>query len=268
MKRFQQRLTIVLCLIYLLVNFSVIFGIGLGMTVPGWVTFLATGVCFTFTVFHSGQRLGWLPALTLLAACFVISLLFESVGVATGLVYGAYHYSGRLGPKFLGLVPYLIPVAWFMMMYPSFLIARILIPPTDKKVWRLLSVAALGGVVMTAWDLIMDPMMAANGHWVWVTPGAYFGVPLQNYWGWWLTTFVTFIVFLVIWPRQLSIESTKIELAPSWDRWAYLSYLATGLGNGFTAALMGLTGPALVGLFSMGPWLLLAWWKNAALSKS
>ena len=51
---------------------------------------------------------------------------------------------------------------------------------------------------MTAWDLVMDPMMVAGGHWVWEVEGAYFGVPLQNFWGWWLTTFVTFILFLAL----------------------------------------------------------------------
>ena len=36
---------------------------------------------------------------------------------------------------------------------------------------------------MTAWDVGMDPMMVAAGNWIWETEGAYFGVPLQNYWG-------------------------------------------------------------------------------------
>ena len=63
--------------------------------------------------------------------------------------------------------------------------------------WRL-SVAAVGAVIMTAWDLAMDPMMVAGEHWVWDVPGAYFGIPLQNYWGWWLTIFVTFILFRIL----------------------------------------------------------------------
>jgi uncharacterized membrane protein len=43
-------------------------------------------------------------------------------------VCAIYHYTALLGPKFLGLVPYLIPAAWFMMNYPSFVIAERLIP--------------------------------------------------------------------------------------------------------------------------------------------
>ncbi len=47
----------------------------------------------------------------------------------------------------------------------------------------------------------MDPLIVSAGHWVWdglLSTRPYFGVPLQNYWGWWLTTFVTFALFLVI----------------------------------------------------------------------
>ena len=58
--------------------------------------------------------------------------------------------------------------------------------------------AAVGALVMTAWDLAMDPMMSAGEHWIWEVEGAYFGIPLQNYWGWWLTVFVTFMLFLMI----------------------------------------------------------------------
>ena len=91
----------------------------LGLPTPGWATALSTVVYFLFALLHSSERLGWKPAAILLILCFSISLLFESLGVATGWIYGPYHYADELGPKFLGLVPYLIPLAWFMMMYPS-----------------------------------------------------------------------------------------------------------------------------------------------------
>ena len=103
-----------------------------------------------------------------------------------------YHYTDVLGVKFLGLVPYLIPIAWFMMSYPSFVIADRLMPSLLKRWQRILAVAAVGGLLMTAWDVIMDPIMVVGGNWVWDVKGAYFGIPLQNYWSWWLTIFTTF----------------------------------------------------------------------------
>ncbi len=162
-----RRTTIALLVIYILLTIYPIVSIGFGVAPSRFITPVSTLAGFTFALLHAGQREGWQRALCLLALVFGISLLFESVRVTTGLIYGPYHYASKLGPLFLGLVPYLIPVAWFMMSYPSFVIADRLIP-ADWKHWsRILSVAALGGLAMTAWDLVMDPIMVASGHWVW-----------------------------------------------------------------------------------------------------
>jgi hypothetical protein len=222
-----------------------------------------------------------------------------------------------LGFKFLGLVPYLIPLAWFMMMYPSLVIAetvvgctespgQVLTPRrgvTDKldhsltegaiplrpDLSMIMGIAALGGLIMTAWDLALDPMMVSIGQRVWDGPGTtrpYFGVPLQNYWGWWLTTFVTFSVYFLItrkgkvWLVNTRPELPQAEETPagqrlitvqsfltnwgyntgvSFDRLAVFSYLTTATANILIALLIGLEGPALVGLFAMSPWIIFVW---------
>jgi putative membrane protein len=228
-----------------------------GRPLPMAVTFVSTLACFLFSLLHAGQHLGWRPALVLLGLCFAVALLFESLGVATGWVYGPYHYSAQLGPKFLGLVPYLIPLAWFMMMYPSYLMARRLLPLLRLRRGSGLALAALAGLIMTGWDMTMDPLMVQSGRWVWEVNGAYFGVPVHNFIGWWATTFVTFGLFLLLFPAQKEVPAQASQT--DWERWAYLSYFVTGASNAAAAALSGLGGPALVGVFSMAPWLLLAW---------
>ena len=139
-----RRITLILLIIYALITAYSIIGRSLGIAPSFIITPLVTICGFTFAMAHAWQREGWKQALWLLALVFVVSLLFESVGVATGWVYGPYHYTADLGPKFLGLVPYLIPVAWFMMSYPSFVIADRLVPPGWKRWQRILSVAAQG----------------------------------------------------------------------------------------------------------------------------
>jgi uncharacterized membrane protein len=178
---------------------------------------------------------------------FGVSLLFESIGVATGVVYGPYHYTDKLGSLFLGLVPYLIPVAWFMMSYPSFVIADRLIPAGWKYWYRILSVAAVGGLVMTAWDLVMDPIMVASGHWVWDINGAYHGIPLQNFWGWWLTVFSTFALYLLI-----SGKASK-SIEGKFDRLAIISYGVTALGIVIVSLVSDAGELALIGFFAMMP---------------
>jgi uncharacterized membrane protein len=46
------------------------------------------------------------------------------------------------------------------------------------------ALAAVAAWVMTGWDMVMDPGMAAAGNWVWEHGGGYFGVPRGNYLGW------------------------------------------------------------------------------------
>lgn len=224
-----------------------------------FVTPVTTLFGFGFTLLHASLRWNWRAALTLFAVSFVVSLTFESLGVATGWVYGPYHYTEKLGPKFLGLVPYLIPAAWFMMMYPSLVIAERVVSRTSG--WaRALTVAALGGLAMTAWDVVMDPMMVRGGHWVWDVDGAYFGVPLQNYWGWWLTTFCVFLVNWLIAPRN-SDTAKRGD-----DRVAVAAYIVTGLGSILTCldpdVIHELGGAALAGIFAMSPWAIVGWMKS------
>ncbi len=231
---------------------------GFGIRQPAFLTPLITLTGFSFALLHAGQREGWRRALLLLGLVFTVSLTFESVGVATGWIYGPYHYTLKLGPLFLGLVPYLIPVAWFMMMYPSFVIADRLIPPAWTGAKRVLALAAVGGLAMTAWDLVMDPIMAAGHNWIWDVAGPYFGIPLQNFAGWWLTVFVTFALYLVLSARLPHAAAT------GFDRPALLAYLTTALGIVLSSFVISLGNLALIGFFAMIPWVVAGWLKTSS----
>jgi putative membrane protein len=248
-----RRITIALLILYALLTAYPLVSLALGASPMGIMTPITTLAGFTFALLHACQREGWERALRLLALVFGVSLLFESIGVATGWIYGPYHYSDKLGPLFLGLVPILIPVAWFMMSYPSFVIADWLVPADWKRGPRLLAVAAVGGLAMTAWDLVMDPVMVAGGHWVWDTNGAYFGIPLQNYSGWWLTVFTTFALYLLI------SGKTEKPVEARFDRLAVTSYLVTALGIVAVSLVSGAGALALIGFFAMMPWVAAGW---------
>ena len=221
----MRKLAQILLIVYALLTIYTLVSLFFGIAYQPFFTPLLTLLAFIFALLHGSQYLGWKRTLILLLLTFAVSLLFESVGVATGWVYGPYHYTAKLGPKFLGLVPLLIPVAWFMMSYPSYIIADRLVPGRWKPWQRLLAVAAVGGIVMTAWDLVMDPFMVKGGSWVWDTQGAYFGIPLQNYWGWWLTVFTTFALY-----GWITARSKAALPASNFDRWALVAYLITMVG--------------------------------------
>lgn len=143
------------------------------------------------------------------------------------------------------------------MMYPSYVIDNRL---TGAKLagWkRFLLLAAIGGLVMTSWDVVIVPYMVRGGKWVWEVTEAYFGVPLQNYWGWWLTVFTAFFLYLITMRDTLTCDDK------GFDRLAVLAYIVIGLGNTLVALLTGMGGPALAGFFAMIPWALMGWLATA-----
>lgn len=183
-----------------------------------WTILVPTFASFCFL--HSAVMLGWTRALLLIALCVTISFGFEFVGQSTGAIFGPYHYTSLFGFKLFGRVPAIIPFAWYMMFYPSYVITNLLAEGKPVAVRTGIAwiawMAALSALVMTAWDLTMDPIMSFHtcpagetgclpavldetkiGHpaWVWERGGEHFGVPLRNYAGWMLTAFVVFALY-------------------------------------------------------------------------
>lgn len=170
-------------------------------------------IALVFTVFgllHAVYMLGWQRAVAFFVTCVVLSWLAEQVSILTGIA-GDYYYTGVLGPK-IGDVPYVIPLTWFLMMYPSYVIANLAVSRRAtflrSSVPFTIWLAALTAVVMTAWDLALDPYMTeVVGAWVWVgcEQCPYFGVPYSNYYSWVITTFLIVLVYRLI-ERQLPLS--------------------------------------------------------------
>jgi uncharacterized membrane protein len=174
---------------------------------PGDIGF--TLIFVSFSIVHCAACGGWKRTGIFFAVAAIVSYLCEEIGVRTSWVYGAYHYSGMLGPK-LGHVPVLIPLAWFMMIYPSWILARTLTRGVEtRSAVGLAGQAVIAAMVMTAWDTVMDPGMSAAGNWIWEHGGAYFGVPLHNYFGWLLTTFLVYLAAGMLWRSQVRISGVS-----------------------------------------------------------
>jgi len=153
-----------------------------------------------FVLVHSIYALGLRHAVAFFGASAAITWTLEEAGVAGGWIYGGYHYTEVLGVQ-LGHVPILIPLSWFIYLYPSYIIVNCMIgdPPvgTHGSLWRAMWISALGGIVVTAQDLIFDPLLSGPGiqAWVWEQGGGYFGVPTQNFLGWIITGFIVFALY-------------------------------------------------------------------------
>lgn len=195
-----------------------------------------------------GRRIGDLLGLTL-----VLTLAAELVGVLTGLLFGEYQYNGHLGNQFLGLVPYVIPLAWFMMLYPSYVIALRVASSGKSARPGNTRIAVLGACIMTTWDLVIDPVMVKIAFWEW--EGAhYFGVPFTNYLGW---LFISFLVLYAFGLRHPPDGPAK-ALASS-GRIVSAYYGIVGMASAVAAISVGLVFPAVIGITGMSLWVLLGW---------
>ncbi|MEX2526157.1 MAG: carotenoid biosynthesis protein [Gemmatimonadota bacterium] len=132
---------------------------------------------------HLTRRMGgrWLLALV---AVYLASFASEHLGTGYGLPFGDYRYTAMLGPKLGGRVPVVIPLSWFLMALPSFVMASVTFPGRAGR-WGRIGFASL---LLVVWDLALDPAMSfLVPYWIWGDVGLYYGMPWINLVGWFVT---------------------------------------------------------------------------------
>jgi lycopene beta-cyclase len=174
----------------------------------------------------------------------VFAWAIEWVGSSTGIPFGRYRYAAQLQPQLAG-VPSLIPLAWLMMIPPSWAVAARITrrkPAASRPGldWRFCLLSALA---FTAWDLFLDPQMVRWGLWAWEGPGSYFGIPLTNFAGWVLASA---LLTALLRPRPVPDVALAIVYCLTW-----------ALESVALVFFWGLAGPGIVGFVVMGMFVVL-----------
>lgn len=160
---------------------------------------LVVGIGTFFAIFHGILRYGSRGMLVFIGLCLIISNILENLSIQTGFPFGSYHYTDLLGPK-LFTVPLLIGPAYFATGYLSWTIANVLLDKADKKLNRfnVIILPVIASFIMVMWDVVMDPTSSTIRHlWIWHDGGGFFGVPLSNYLGWFLTVYLFYQAFAI-----------------------------------------------------------------------
>jgi putative membrane protein len=224
----------------------------------GGVVYMILGAVGVFL--YSYRLLGLGRALGFLLPSLLISLSSELSGTSTGFPFGHYSYLSGLGYKIAGLVPFTIPLSWFYLGFVSYLLARLGLE-VDKKpsLFRHISAIALGALLLTSWDFVLDPAMSQTAlpFWYWEQPGAFFGMPYQNFAGWLGTGSLFMTVAALLW------RNNPIKL----DYFPLNTALLVYLGNFGFATVMSLAAgfpiPVLLGvLVGVAPAVFL-WFKSS-----
>jgi len=178
---------------------------------------------------HVSSRIGWTRALSMFVVASGVALGSELLGTSSQLPFGEYQYTALLGYRILDLVPFPIPISWYYMIVGSLAIVGTAMRAGDdsRTKWRW---SLLGGLILVAWDVSMDPAMVKTYHWIWgdgdlfvrlglpgpviafFTRDIFYGMPLSNWFGWYLTGVIIARLVLIFAPPTMFAA----RLSPTW----------------------------------------------------
>ncbi|AFY71586.1 protein of unknown function DUF422 [Thalassoporum mexicanum PCC 7367] len=179
--------------------------------VGGGAVFMILGAIAAFM--YGIGTIGIKKTLAFFIPAVTISLGSELLGTSTGFPFGDYAYLSGLGTKVADLVPFTIPLSWFYMGFVCLLLANVSLRQGTHWLQRVEAIL-LGAMMLTAWDFVLDPAMsqASFAFWEWHQPGAFFGMPFQNFAGWMLTGTVFMTIASLLWGKQEQPTLTKQQL--------------------------------------------------------
>ncbi|MCC6327219.1 MAG: isopentenyl-diphosphate Delta-isomerase [Acidobacteria bacterium] len=177
--------------------------------------------------------LGWRDAAKLVAILGIYAVAAEILAVYTGFPYGHIGYSGNLGYKLFGVVPWTIAFAWTPLMLCSYTAARDLFVSRRRRI-------LFSTFLLLAFDLVLDPGAVTLGFWSYTGGGVYYGVPALNFLGWVVVGMVGSLIteftishFRPMLPPPVQIGSSAFFIIFFWTA------LAAVAGLGIPAAIGG-----------------------------
>ncbi len=194
---------------------------------------------------YAYRTLGVWHCLGFMIPAIGLSLGSELLGTSTGFPFGHYRYLSGLGYKIAGLVPFTIPLSWFYLGFSAYIIARAgLETRAIPQIFKYVGAIAFGSLLLTSWDFVLDPAMSQTTvpFWVWEQPGPFFGMPYENFAGWFGTGVVFMTVATLIWrAKPLTLPSSQLGLP-------FAIYLSNFTFATVTSLAAGIYIPILLGL--------------------
>ena len=189
------------------------------------------GLIFMFL--HAPQRYGWKAMFIFAAIAFVISTILEDLSIHTGFPFGNYHY--RPVGLSIDQVPIAVGLIYVAVSYLAWTLGSIILNHADRHLDKKFNIFALPLVstfIMVQFDLVIDPLTSTyrNG-WFWEDGGGFFGVPLENFLGWYLTCYIFMQLFTLYLAKQQSKLPNKPEIrAKQYWLQPILLYISVGFG--------------------------------------
>jgi putative membrane protein len=136
----------------------------------------------------------WSGAPLLVLFGMLVGFLSELAGLSLGLPFSRYTYLRFEQARVLG-VPVPVVLAWGIYLYASYMASMTL---AAGRRARLLLAPAL----MVLLDLAIDPVMVEAGFWRWYGEGPWFGIPTENFAGWFLVSLASCALYARLTRRE------------------------------------------------------------------
>lgn len=154
-------------------------------------------------------HLGWKKTACFTVAGYLIAFVSEFSSINSGFPYGWYYYIDTTRAKELWIagVPFFDSLSYVFLTYCSYTAALLTVSPIkawrrdlvtleSRAIRRSFGVLVLASFYQVFLDIVIDPVALQGRRWFlgqiygYSEGGVHFGVPLSNYWGWLLVSFV------------------------------------------------------------------------------
>lgn len=213
-------------------------------------------------------HVGWRKTLIFTVTAYLIAFISEKLSITTGFPYGWYYYLDSTSHRELWIwgVPFFDSLSYVFLTYCSYTTALFILSPLATRGLDLITLETrairyswaalvLGAFLQTFLDIIIDPVTLQGNRWFlgqiygYHEPGLHFGVPISNYVGWLLTSFVLVALFQKIDRRREEKTPYGIFAIPFRSLLGPILYLSVLIFNWVVALWIGENLIALTGIF-------------------
>lgn len=157
-------------------------------------------------IIHGVPTLGRKNMIIMFFIGCIVSLFFESMGCNFGIFFSKYVYTEYIpGPKLFGFNIFSM-AAYGLAVYQMFSIGQAAVGMFNNRMRKsdVITIPLIAGLATVSIDYMTDPFLStiSQTH-IWQERGVFYGIPYQNYLGWYLLAFTLYFVFaLVLWYQQ------------------------------------------------------------------
>lgn len=176
------------------------------------------------TVGVSIRDFGWKRILLVSTMVLLISGIAVMVNLKLGYPFGQLIYTGRLGFRIGGVMPWIIPFFWLLLVLNAYILSSgILISWYDPRSNDFqISLIFLAAIVATLMEACWEPMaMNIKQYCFWLDRDRiYYGLPRLNFFGW--------LVLSMLLSGMLGwvLDPKRLRLSTAWMSWILFGVMA------------------------------------------